>query len=128
MCRYLHVTRDVALPSIAQHGLLPREQLEAMHCDIRYVACTKPGSVYLADTDAFEHNYERGMWEIDEYRVTLCVEPVPGAEIIPDRNFFTDKETRHPWREHRAPVPPDHIRIHHNDGSCEPVTVYVQVK
>lgn len=120
-CDIFHGTSRDYLPSIAEKGLLPREQLEALGLRITHPTWTKESVVYVCDSEYSARSWgvvtSLGYGAYDK-AVVLCVD----ADVHDfDRNFPNNTEGAY---EVLGPVSPDCIRIH-IDGQCIALSEYV---
>lgn len=118
MCRarFFHGTDRERIASIAEHGLLPPDEVE-LKTSFRphYPSLSRPGYVYLTSWAP------KAQWWGDTVGwypngVTLCVEAV--GQVSGDENMFMSMAAygREDWHwQHRGSIPPQNLRVHITD-------------
>jgi hypothetical protein len=127
-CDVFHGTADLALPSIALEGLLPREEMEKRGRRITYPDYTKPGVVYAVDSEQSARLWASAPVRVSNYeaeRVVLCLDIVSDDLLSFDRNFGDEGYEGSATCYELRPLPPERIRVHVGDR-CIPISEYVK--
>lgn len=114
---YFHGTLKHMVPSIAELGLLPREDLEELGLIVRYPSVTKQGSVYLvpslSGTERWHSWGQALMYDLDDTPVSLKVvlTEEQAAKVFPDRNFDNEYSRQTHYFEYPGHILPSQIFV-----------------